>query len=649
MEFLRTAPWSGISTLAGTSARKRSGQPARTGTRTLALLGVLTLAPAALAQEETASAGVRGTIESVTVYRGEALVTRSVPMALAAAAGGVRELIVTDLPEQIRPESLHGEAPAGTMIRSVRYRTRPIAVDNRAEVRAIDERLRTLAEQGASVARRQELINEHRAYLASLQQFVAPTATAELTRGVLNAQTLQEMTTFVRDQRAALVKEELDLAREARNIAEATSVAQRERDLLAGVSSRLVREAVVLIAGEAEGGGQSGGDGEIRLRYLVGGAGWSPSYTARREAGKTSGISLEYYAAVTQLSGEDWEGVTMTLSTATPSLTARGPRLDPMRLTLSNAAEPAEQGRPGEAYLELRRTQQEVSKARAAGRGDLVPGAPAMDAQASTQLRDEGGAKAEMARFADAFLNRNAVQLQLMELNDMGRFSRVQQAAVRASEEGLSVTYAIEGKASLPSRDDRQLVRIAQLPLKAEFAKVATPVLTEFIYDEAAVTNTSSMVLLAGPLTAYSDGAFVGGGDIPTIASGERFTVGFGNDSSLRATKELVERTSNVQGGNRVVALTYRLTIENFGSTEVPIRLMDRIPRTTDGQVRLTLSPTTPPVSEDAEYVRTQKRDGIMRWDVRVPAGSTTEKALVLEYGFTLEFDRQMNLSGLGG
>lgn len=640
MQFLRTAPWTGISRLAGTSACNRSRQPARTGARTLALVGVLTLAPAALALE-AASAGVRGTIESVTVYRGEALVTRSVPLALATAAGGVRELIVTDLPEQIRPESLHGEGPAGAMIRSVRYRTRPIAVDNRAEVRAIDERLRTLADRGAAVARQQELIGEHRAYLASLQQFVAPTASAELTRGVLNAQTLQEMTTFVRDQRAVLAQEELDLAKEARTIAEETSVAQRERELLAGVSSRLVREAVVLIAGEAQ--------GDIRLRYLVGGAGWSPSYTARREAGNAAGISLEYYAAVTQLSGEDWEGVTMTLSTATPSLTARGPRLDPMRLTLSSAAEPAEQGRSGEAYQEMRRTQAEVSKARAAGRGDMVPGAPTGQAQAEGGLRDEEKGKAEMARFADAFLNRNAVQLQLMELNDLGRFSRVQQAAVRASEEGLSVTYAIDGKASLPSRDDRQLVRIAALPLKAEFAKVATPVLTEFIYDEAAVTNTSSMVLLAGPLTAYSDGAFVGGGDIPTIASGERFTVGFGNDSSLRATKELVERTSTVQGGNRVVALTYRLTIENFGNAEVPIRLMDRIPKAVDGQMKLTLSPTTPPVSEDAEYVRTLKRDGIMRWDVRVPAGSATEKAMVLEYGFTLEFDRQMNLSGLGG
>jgi hypothetical protein len=125
--------------------------------------------------------------------------------------------------------------------------------------------------------------------------------------------------------------------------------------------------------------------------------------------------------------------------------------------------------------------------------------------------------------------------------------------------------------------------------------------------------------------------------------------VGFGNDSSLRATKELVERRSTMQGGNRVVELTYRLTIENFGDREVPIRLMDRIPKAVDGQVKLTLAQSTPPVSTDNEYVRSLKKDGIMRWDVKVPANAANDTALVLEYGFTLEFDRQMNLSGLGG
>ena len=41
------------------------------------------------------------------------------------------------------------------------------------------------------------------------------------------------------------------------------------------------------------------------------------------------------------------------------------------------------------------------------------------------------------------------------------------------------------------------------------------------------------MVLLAGPVASYMAGQFVGHADIPTVAAGEQFDVGFGIDSSF--------------------------------------------------------------------------------------------------------------------
>ena len=45
--------------------------------------------------------------------------------------------------------------------------------------------------------------------------------------------------------------------------------------------------------------------------------------------------------------------------------------------------------------------------------------------------------------------------------------------------------------------------------------------------------NSSKMVLLAGPVSTYIDGQFVGHGDVPTVSIGESFTVGLGIDSSF--------------------------------------------------------------------------------------------------------------------
>ena len=187
---------------------------------------------------------------------------------------------------------------------------------------------------------------------------------------------------------------------------------------------------------------------------------------------------------------------------------------------------------------------------------------------------------------------------------------------------------------------------IASVPLKAEFAKVATPVLTSFVYNEAEVRNTSPTVLLAGPVTAYVDGSFVGGSELPTIASGEAFVVGLGIDSSLRVSRELLARGESIQGGNRVVELTYRLSLENFSETPSVVRLIDRLPQAKDGQVRVTAG-AMPPTSTDSEYVKTQKKTGILRWDVTVPANARGTDAYATEFSFKLEYDKQMNLSGM--
>ena len=50
-------------------------------------------------------------------------------------------------------------------------------------------------------------------------------------------------------------------------------------------------------------------------------------------------------------------------------------------------------------------------------------------------------------------------------------------------------------------------------------------------------------------------------------------------------------------------------------------------------------------LSEDKDYVETDKKKNILRWDVVVPAGATGLNAFSVEYKFKLEFDKQMMLA----
>jgi len=564
-----------------------------------------------------------GRIDAVTVYRGQALVTRLVDV---PGPPGLREVVVTDLPDRVVPASIYAESADGVVVRSVRYRVRPVAHDVRDEVRALDAKLAEKRDALDALSRARRDMLEERAYLDRLNEFTAPTASAELRSGVLNAETLQHLTLFVFEQRRRLSDEELTIDRQSRALEADVSLLQRNRDELTGVTARTAREAVVFVELRDDAGG------EIRLRYLVDEATWSPSYNVRRETDRVHAL-LEYNAAVQQRSGEDWTDVAMTLSTATPTLVARAPELTPLRVSLADMIEQdSEQYRAQFGALLHRKKQMESNR-----------NAPMLSQKQQIDQSTELWTALDN-RQNDLGLNSIAAELQVLDLVAPGR-ARMADGAWR--DEGISVTYMLSGRTSLPSRSDRQSIQIAALELPASFYKVATPVLTDFIYDEAQLTNDSRMVLLAGPVLAYSAGQFVGHGEIPTVASGERFDVGFGIDSSLRAGRELVDRSESIRGGNRIVKFRYKLTVSNFASAAAGVRLLDRLPKAKDSAVQVTLADNGPALSTDREYTQGPRKDGILRWDAQVPASANGLDAFALEYEFQLEYDKAKSLTGL--
>lgn len=569
-----------------------------------------------------------GNLEQVTVYRGQALVTRLIDI---PGPAGLHELVVTDLPEHVVPGSLFAESADGVQVRSVLYRQRPVTQDVREEVRQLDEQIRQLSDQLEANAQRMSLLAERRALVEKLESFTAPAADVELTKGVLNPTTIKDMATYLIEQRRINSEEDLQLKLQRRNLDDQMTVLRRQRDQVAGASARTAREALVFLNLERPAG-------QLRLRYLVNHATWEPSYTVRAGTDR-SGVSLEYQASIQQMSGEDWKDVAMTLSTATPSLIAKAPKLDPLRLELAAMAQQSMANLGLEEYGqvrdELRKSQTEVNRERAFNSNT----AGAMQAQQSGKL-------ANTVDFDDS-LNDIACRVQVLEWASAGAMKKSAEKPGMPSIDSLSVTYQLADRTSLPSRSDRQLIQIAALPMKGDFYKLAVPLLTDAVYEEAVISNVGTLVLLAGPASTYLGGEFVGHGEIPTVAVGEKFTLGFGIDTSLRASRELIEKTESQQGGNRIVDLTYRLAIENFGNKPVTVRVLDRKPMSNGSDVRSTLVKATPEVSGDSIYSQTEFKKGILRWDVEVPAEAIATSASGVEFQLRLEYDRQMSITGI--
>jgi uncharacterized protein (TIGR02231 family) len=558
-----------------------------------------------------------GKVLRVTLYRGQALVTREVEI---QAAAGAREVVVPDLPEHVVGSSLFAEGTAGVEVRAVRYRTRAVGQEPREELRQLNETIKQLSAKIEANSKTGELLAKQLNYLDQLEGFVAPTAKMELSKGVLDAKALQEVTQFTFEQRQQILTRQLENQQEARQLNEEQSLLQRRSNEMASHTSSTAREAVIFV--EKQGAAAE----KIRLNYLVESCGWTPSYTFRAGPERKQ-VSIECSALIQQMTGEDWDAVQLTLSTASPALSAAAPGLAPFPVSLAPAAQQQQQ-----AQIDLSTQAKSILSRQKLAIDEFQN---TLDLSGNIGLNWKANAAAN--------------EFQSLELMNPKSAIRALSRDAASSADGPSLSYHLPTPVSLASRSDRQIVRVLQTDLASTFHHIATPVLTSYVYREAELTNTSDQDLLGGPMTVYLNESFVGRGEIPTVARGQTFVVGFGADPQLRARRELADKTDAVQGGNRELGFQYNLVIENYKEQAVSLSVFDRLPHTDRAsEVQIRLEEMKDALSDDKLYVRRERPKGILRWDIEVPANATGDQARLIQYGYTAEFDRSFVLSTVG-
>jgi uncharacterized protein (TIGR02231 family) len=563
----------------------------------------------ALAAQTTES----GKVTKVTLYRGQAMVTRVVSLKAGQSAS---EIVVGDLPEQVVSDSLFAEGSQGIEVRAVRFRSQAVGEEPREEVRKLDEVIKEASDKASLLSKTQELLAKQDNYLDQLEGFVAPTAKTELSQGVLDAEALEKITTFSFQKREELLAKQVENEKEMKALEEQLALLQRQRSELTDGASRTRCEAVVFVEKTGE------GPESISLNYLVESCGWSPSYTFRAGADHKE-VEVECNALIQQMTGEDWSDVALTLSTASPALSATAPGLAPFPVALKPT---------GEQQVEQADLATQVKSIRTRQQSAIMGFQNTLDMRSNIGANWDVNAAAN--EFQDLVLQNPKVALQALELASDG------------SGEGPSLTYHFATPVSLASRSDQQMVRILQTSLASAFRHVATPVLTSYVYREVELTNTSEEDMLGGPITVYLNGSFVGRGEIPTVARGQTFVVGFGADPQLRTRQELVDKTDDVQGGNRELAFRYRLIVENYKDEPVEVSVFDRLPHTERaGDVRIKLGELEEALSDDKLYLQRERPKGILRWDIQVAANAMGENARLIDYSYTAEFDRSFQLT----
>lgn len=545
-------------------------------------------------------------VTAVTVYPNSALVTREVEV---PTGKGTLEVVVTPLPPQTVNSSLYTEGSDDIRVLATRFRTRQLMEDTREDVRKLEDELKQLQMAKEKLESDMTAVRANMLMVTKMENYTAVTTAASAEKAALNSDSAIALAKYVMDTRREHSKELVGLQQQVQANQEKTEFARRQLGELTSGSRRTEQDAVIVVDKT------DAAAGKVRLHYLVNAASWLPQYKIRAGMTAKEPLHVEYLAAVIQHTGEDWSRVNLVLSTAQPTLNAAPPDLHALNVTVL-------------------------------ARGSGAPTVPtSMDLgersrNLRTQAQKDFNAKKQSS--GEGLVNTAAALDQSWEL--LNPEAAVKRGCALAVREGPSVMYHLARALTVPSRNDEQIIEVARLEMKPAYYYKAVPVLTTHVYRLADLTNNSQLVLLPGEATMYIGTDFVGQMNLPLVAVGEQFTVGFGVDPQLQVQRQMIDKSRSTQGGNQVLRYEYRILASSYKSEKVKLQVWDRLPHAESDTVGVSLTKTSPEVSKDALYQREQRSLNLLRWDVTIEPDMNGEKALAINYDFKLDLDRNMSL-----
>ena len=542
-------------------------------------------------------------IKEVTVYSDRALVTRRGGIQLEA---GEHELRVNNLPQFLR-DSLRaaGRGTKGIHILNVDVSTAFLSRPPEAELVSLQDELERLVQKQQLLEARRNALNDRRQWLRALGEQSRDFARG-LAQGQMKPQDCADFFSFAANQALQDAEAAQGLEVEMKQVqqeiaAKKRELAQKQGDTLADRLSAVVTVAL-----------SEAGEFELELSYLVLGAAWHPQYDVRVQmSGEQSegDVELTYVGVVQQSTGERWENVGLSLSTARPSLAAVLPELDPLYLNVYTPPIPRPMNVPA---VPMRAPRARIASTAA---GDQQP-------MAMANIMVSGEA---------AFDEEQEEQLALMPAD-------VATAAVEQT--GTALIFRVGRSVDIPSDGSPHKTTIARDNLPCTFDYVSAPLIDEQVHLRGAITNTSERVLLNGEANIFLSGEYVGATKVKTTAPAEKFKIFLGIDDSIKVKRELIERSvekgNALQANMRRITYGYRITVHNYAAATRQVVIRDRLPVSQHERVKVRVQSIQPAPTE-----RTKLE--LVTWKLPLAAGAEQK----IEYRFVVEYPQDLRVTGL--
>jgi uncharacterized protein (TIGR02231 family) len=453
-------------------------------------------------------------ITDVTVYPNLARIVR---MGTVALEPGENELEISRLPATLVNESVHMRVqPANLELSNIQVEEFFLAKPGEQRVLQLENQLDELAVEDREHENQIKILQSKEKLLLSIQAETSHRASETVYSGPADVSNWDKALVFTGDRLEEIYASILSHEIERKELAAMKQVLEKQLSELSGQRARVEKWVTCIVFADRA------VEVEMTLSYLIRNVSWIPLYELRTLSADKQ-VDILYSAEVEQKTGEDWNDVNLTLSTATPHRGARMPEMSPWDIGL----------------LDLRSEARGVLK---------MEGAPAPLATAAEEPEED--------------------------------YTIVSGAI--AETKGVSTSFRIRKKSDILTGEDPCKVTILRKTFAAELSHAAVPKLQESAFLTGTTINDTSFPLLGGQAQVYVDGDFVGNTVLENIAPGESFDLSLGIDEGIRVKHELVQKIKHpagILGKNARTDYVFKITVENYKSDAVVCKIIDQVPR----------------------------------------------------------------------
>ncbi len=147
--------------------------------------------------------------------------------------------------------------------------------------------------------------------------------------------------------------------------------------------------------------------------------------------------------------------------------------------------------------------------------------------------------------------------------------------------------------------------------------------------------------LLAGTVSLYRDGDYVGNSHLSEIQSGEEIRLSFGEDDRVKINfypdPDKKRKSGLLFGKRKVVERNYLVNIQNNHQQKKSITLYDILPVAADEKIKVETSGDKP------DKLDVDEKKGVVSWTRPLPPG----KEVQLRYGYSVSYPEDKALNGL--